>query len=62
MPRIITEGYQRVGTTKKTEKGLAYYESAENVTNPDVAVITVYDVRFPRVSWLRLFASQSQGF
>lgn len=44
IPRIVPQGYERVGTTKKTEKGLNYYESAQNVTNHDLAVVVVYDV------------------
>lgn len=44
-PRIITEGYERVGTVKETAAGLKYYESAVDVTRTDLAVVFIYDVR-----------------
>lgn len=50
-PRIVIEGYERIGSVKETSAGLKYYEatvSEAEITRPDLAVIMIHDVRLPR--------------
>lgn len=44
LPRIVSSGYERVGTTKETKAGLKYYESASAIKRTDLAVIVYYDI------------------